>query len=73
MNFTKEQIEKAMKCQSVEELLALAKDENIAITRAEAEAYFAQLNAVEMKPEDIENIVGGCTGNACAGNISAGC
>lgn len=73
MNFTKEQIEKAMACKSVEELMAMAEAESVSLTREEAQAYFAQLSTGELKAEDIDNIVGGCTGNVCAGNISAGC
>lgn len=73
MSFTKEQIDKAMACKSVDELLGLAQAENIPMSRAEAEAYLAQLNSAELAPADIEGIVGGCIENACVGNISAGC
>ena len=41
--FTKEQIEKAMQCKDVEELLALAKTEGVDITKEEAEKYMAEL------------------------------
>lgn len=73
MNFTKEQIEKAMACTSVDELLELAKAENVPMSKEEAEAYLAQLNNAELTPADIEDIVGGCIENVCVGNISAGC
>ena len=36
---TKEMLEKAMKCQTADELIALAKTEGMEITKAEAEAY----------------------------------
>ena len=40
---TKEQIEKAMACETAEELMAAAKAEGIDLTRDEAEAYMAEL------------------------------
>ena len=38
---TKEQIQKAMACETAEELMALAKAEGIELTKEEAEAYIA--------------------------------
>ncbi len=73
MQFTREQIQEAMNCKSVDELLALAKDKGIDMNREEAEKYFAQLNGKELNPEDIESVAGGCVGNICGGNISAAC
>ncbi len=73
MQFTKEQIQKAMKCGSSCELMALAKANNIAMTEPEAEKYYAQLTGKALSLDDIEAVAGGCTGNACAGNISAAC
>ncbi|MBE5836780.1 MULTISPECIES: hypothetical protein [unclassified Butyrivibrio] len=67
MNFTKEQIEKASKCKSVDELLELAKAEGIDLARAEAEKYFAQLSSGELNLDDMTSVAGGaCAGNACA-------
>ena len=40
---TKEQIEKAMACETAEELMALAKAEGVELTKDEAEAYMAEL------------------------------
>ena len=40
---TKEMIEKAMQCKTVDELIALAKTEGFEITNEEAEAYMAEL------------------------------
>jgi predicted ribosomally synthesized peptide with nif11-like leader len=73
MEFTKEQIEKAIACKSSDELLALAESEGISLTKEEAEKYFQQLSDKSISEEDLENIAGGCIGNACAGNISAVC
>ena len=42
---TKEMIEKAMQCKTVDELIALAKTEGFEITNEEAEAYMAELAA----------------------------
>ena len=39
---TREQIEKAMACETAEELMALAKAEGIELTKEEAESYLAE-------------------------------
>ncbi len=44
---TKEQIEKAMGCETAEELMAVAKAEGIELTKEEAEAYLAELSDFE--------------------------
>ena len=41
---TKEQIQKAMACETAEELMALAKAEGIELTKEEAEAYMAEFD-----------------------------
>jgi predicted ribosomally synthesized peptide with nif11-like leader len=56
---TKEMIEKAMQCQTAEELLALAKSEGFEITKDEAEAYFAELADVELDEKALRNVAGG--------------
>ena len=45
---TKEQIQKAMACESVEELMELAKAEGVELTKEEAEAYMAEMEDVEL-------------------------
>ena len=66
MKFTKEQIEKAASCKSVEELLALAKAEGIELAKDEAEKYFAQFQGDELNLDDVKNIAGGaCAGYMC--------
>lgn len=56
---TPEQVEKAMACQSAEELQKLATEEGFDMTKEEAEKYFAQLSEIDLKPEDLEKAAGG--------------
>lgn len=59
---TKEQIEKAMSCETVEELMELAKAEGVELTKEEAEAYMAELEDFELDEENIKKIAGGMKG-----------
>ena len=45
---TKEILEKAAKCETAEQLIALAKKEGFDITKAEAESYLAELENCEL-------------------------
>ena len=56
---TKEMLEKAMQCDSVEKLMELAKTEGFDITKEEAEAYFAEVSDMELDSEKLKNIAGG--------------
>ncbi|MBQ8698213.1 MAG: Nif11-like leader peptide family RiPP precursor [Schwartzia sp.] len=56
---TKEQIEKAMACQTAEELIAAAKEEGFDITREEAEAYMAEIADFELDDEMLSKAAGG--------------
>ena len=56
---TEEMVEKAMQCKTAEELMALAKAEGIEITKAEAEAYLAELTDVELDDKVLKNVAGG--------------
>ena len=56
---TKEMLEKAMKCKSADELMALAKAEGFAITKDEAEAYMAELADVELDEKQLTKVAGG--------------
>ena len=56
---TKEMLEKASKCQTADELIALAKSEGFEITKDEAEAYLAELEDVEIDSETLEKVAGG--------------
>ena len=59
---TKEMIEKAMQCQTADELVALAKAEGVTLTKEEAEAYLAELADFEMNDESLKKIAGGYWG-----------
>ena len=60
MKLTKELIEKAKTANTAEELLAMAKAENIEMTAEEAAKYFAELHkAGELSDEELDNVAGG--------------
>ena len=63
---SREQIEKAMACETVEELMALAKAEGIELTKEEAEAYFDELSECELKDGDLKHVAGGLCGDVGA-------
>ena len=69
-NLIPEMIEKAKAAKTAEELLALAKENNIAMTADEAATYFAQLNpkSGEISDDDLDNVAGG----ACKLNSEEG-
>ena len=56
---TKEKLEKAIQCQTAEELMAYAKTEGVDITKEEAEAYLAELSEFELKDGELERAAGG--------------
>ena len=56
---TKDMIMKAMKCESVEELMELAKAGGFDITKEEAEAYFSELSDVELDGDALKSVAGG--------------
>ena len=56
---TKEQIAKAMSCETVEELMELAKSEGIELTKEEAEAYLAETDDVELDSDTLKLVAGG--------------
>ena len=63
---TKEMLEKAMQCKTAEDLMALAKTEGVAITKAEAEAYLAELADVELDGKTLKDVAGGgCYADNC--------
>ena len=53
---TKEQIMKAVQCKAADELMELAKAEGFAITKDEAEAYFAELSDIELDANTLKNV-----------------
>ena len=63
MKFSKELIEKAKTAKTAEELLAMAKEENIELTEEQAPKAFAEINkAGELSDEELDNVTGGCGG-----------
>ena len=53
----KDVLAKAMQCKTADELMELAKAEGFAITKDEAEAYFAELSDIELR-QDAEKCSG---------------
>lgn len=63
MNVSKELLEKAKTAKTVEELLELAKEENIDMTEKEAAKIFANLHqSGELSDEELDNVAGGGCG-----------
>ena len=52
-------IEKAKAAESVEELLAIAKEKGIDMTANEAQTYFTQLNANSLDDDLLDGVAGG--------------
>ena len=59
-NLTPELIAKAKTAKSAEELLALAKDNNVELTEEDAKTYFEQLNANgAVSDDELDGVAGG--------------
>ena len=56
---TKEQIQKAMACETAEELMELAKEVGIELTKEEAEAYMAEIEDFELDGDTLKRVAGG--------------
>ena len=56
---TREQMQKAMACESAEELMALAKAEGIELTEKEAEAYMDEFISSDLDEETLAKVAGG--------------
>ena len=56
---TKEMLEKALKCETAEELVALAQANGFTLTKEEAEAYLAELEDMELDSADLDKVAGG--------------
>ena len=65
----KELIVKAKQAKSPEELMALAKESGIEMTKEKADEYFKQLSTSsgEISDEELDNVSGGCGGGYVAG------
>ena len=63
MEISKELSEKAKTAKSAEELLQMAKAENIEMTAEEANKVYAELHKTgELSDEELDNVAGGCEG-----------
>ena len=61
MMYSNERIEKAKTAKSAEELLQMAKAENIELTAEEAAKAFAELHKTgELSDDELDNVAGGC-------------
>jgi type III secretion system FlhB-like substrate exporter len=58
-SLTKEQIALASKCQTPEELIELAKEAGIELTKEEAQAYLDELENMELDKETLDKVAGG--------------
>jgi ribosomal protein S27E len=68
-NLTPELIAKAKAAKSAEELLALAKANNVELTEEEAKTYFEQLNANgAVSDDELGAVAGGFLGISCPDN-----
>lgn len=56
---TRAQLEKAMACETAEELMALAKEGGVTLTKEEAEAYMAEMADFELDEETLMRAAGG--------------
>ena len=65
---TKEQIQKAMACETAEELMAVAKAEGYELTKDEAEAYMAEMEDVELDSDALKQVAGGMCYSAGMGS-----
>ena len=63
MKISKELLEKAKTAKTAEELIEMAKAENIELTVEQAAKAFAELNkSGELSDEELDNVAGGCGG-----------
>ena len=61
MNVSKELLEKAKTAKKAEELIEMAKAENIELSAEEAAKAFAELNKTgELSDDELDNVAGGC-------------
>jgi predicted ribosomally synthesized peptide with nif11-like leader len=58
-DLTREQLEKAMRCKTADELMKLAEAEGFDITKEEAEVYMAELADYNLDEEALQAAVGG--------------
>ncbi len=57
--FSEEQIAQAMKCETVEELMAFAKKEGVELTEEQAKKFLAEAGDGELSEETLSAVAGG--------------
>ena len=66
---SKEMLEKALKCETADELMTLAKAEGFTLTKEEAEAYLSEMDNMELDQQALDQVAGGggyaCESNSC--------
>ncbi len=74
-NFDSEMIKKAKSAKSVEELLEIAKANNVKLNSEDAVTYFAQLNPKcgELDDDELDNVAGGACSQASEANTCPHC
>ena len=55
----REVVEKAMQCDTPEELVALAKEHGFEITTEQAKAYLAEMEDIDLDSEQMKKVSGG--------------
>ena len=55
----REVVEKAMQCDTPEELVALAKEQGFEITTEQAEAYLAEMEDIDLDSAQLKQVAGG--------------
>ena len=72
---SKEMLEKAMQCDTPEELVKLAKENGVELTKEEVEAYLSEMEDIDLDSSQMKMVAGGkgvCYGvNGCAGRTSS--
>ena len=58
-NLSEELIAKALDCETPEQLVELAKSEDIDLTLEEAEAYLSELDDIELDSQQLKAVAGG--------------
>ena len=65
---TREMLEKAAQCKTADELVALAKDNGVTLTKEEADAYLAEMDNMELDEDALDNVAGGMCYSAGLGS-----
>ena len=70
---TKDMLTKAAKCETADELIAMAKASGTEITKAEAEAYLDELQNIELDINALDKVAGGgsydCADKNCSNRV----